>query len=161
MFIAILFVSFMQISLFGADALTQTISLEEESLSWAAQQEIQTRAVAYTNQCKSDTIVNLRDDLDLRSLLIYNKICGKKDNEQSLAWVLSHKDSIYAEAETLGVDLADYRANIELYDAMSDYNDNAIAFAEWLSTTAQNSIKDVRSWALSLEKRQIKYQSNI
>ena len=154
MFLAILFVTFIQISLFGAAA------AEEENLPWAAQQHIQTRAIAYNNHCKSETMINLRDDLDLWSLLVYNKICGKRENSQSLAWVLSEKDKISAEIDTLTSDLGDYRTNIELFNGISDYNENASDFAIWLSTTAQSGqgIEAVRTWTIGLERRQKKLQ---
>lgn len=89
---------------------------------------------------------------------MYNRICGRQNNQQSLAWVSNQKDAIYAERETVGIDLDEYRTHIDLYDLISDDNDNAENFAVWLSTTAQSGqgIEAVRAWALSLERRQTK-----
>jgi hypothetical protein len=161
MFLAILFITFMQISLFGAAEFSEAIVLqEEEGLPWAAQQRVQTQAVAYNEHCKSTTIINLRDDLDLWSLLVFNKICGRKNNQQSLAWISNQKDIAYAEVNTLAADLADYRDNIALFEGINDYNENDATFALWLSTTAQGEqgIEAVRAWALYLERRHAKFQ---
>ena len=152
MFLAILFVTFVQINLFGAAA------FDEEDLPWDVQQHVQTQAIAYNEHCKRNTIVNLKDDLDLWSLLVYNKICNRSQNNQTLTWVSNQKDIVSAEVDTLRVDLADYRENIDLYDHINDYNDNAENFAMWLSTTAQSGlgIEAVRAWTLGLERRYAK-----
>jgi hypothetical protein len=156
MFIAILFVTFIQINLFGAAS--DCAAPLEEDLPWVAQQHIQAQAIAYNEQRKTEAIVNLKDDLDLWSLLVYNKTCGRQENHKSLAWVLTHKDAVFAEKETVGADLDDYRTHMELYDLIDDDNDNDINFASWLSTTAQSGqgIDAVRAWALGLERRQTK-----
>lgn len=161
MLLAILFITFVQISLLGAAAPGEAVLLEEEeSLPWLAQQRVQTQAVAYNEHCKSTTIINLRDDLDLWSLLVFNKICARQNNHQSLAWVFNQKDVAYAEVNTLAADLTDYRDNIALFEGINDDNENDATFALWLSTTAQSGqgIEAVRAWALHLERRHTKFQ---
>lgn len=156
MILVILIFTFIQINLFGAVA--DHAVLVEEDLPWAAQQHIQTQAIACNDQRKIDTIINLREELDLWSLLVFNKTCTRQENNKSLAWVLTHKDAIYAEKETVEAELDDYKIHIELYDLISDDNDNAENFATWLSTTAQSEqgINAVREWAQGLERRQTK-----
>lgn len=130
-------------------------TLEEESLPWGVQTHINTRAQAYNAQCANQTMTNLKDDLDLWSLLVFNKICNRKENTKSVAWVLETKNIIAAEIEVLGFDLAEYRTNITLYENRFANVDNIADFMQWLTTTPHENIVGVLAWALHLERRDL------
>lgn len=102
-----------------------------------AQLYLQNRAMAFQKQ-QYKTEVNLKDDLDLWSLLVHRGICKKNDPKKSLEWVkqltLANGSGLEGALGQFDEQLKEYETYTNLFRERYGNEDNAVLFMTWFSS---------------------------